>query len=91
MASERIERSAYVAGAWSPSPTGTHITLPLDPSQYNDAAVEAAALAIYSTEPDPSASMANDPSQTANRTMRRMARAALAAYAKAMWREVRDA
>jgi hypothetical protein len=79
MASERIEQHGP---EWVQSPTGDHITLPLDPSQYNDAAVEAAALAIYSTEPDPSASMANDPNQTANRTMRRMARAALAAYAR---------
>ena len=48
MASERIERSTYVLGAWNPSPTGTHITLPLDAALLDDAALEAANTAHWS-------------------------------------------
>jgi hypothetical protein len=44
MASERIRHAQTPDGDWVyvPSPTGDHITLPLDPAQYDAAAVEAA-------------------------------------------------
>jgi hypothetical protein len=64
-----------------PSPTGDHITLPLDPALLNDAGVEAAARVIYRDEFFDS----RGPSQRAN--LLGCARAAIAAYAAALGEE----
>lgn len=82
MASERIERSTYVEGAWNPSPTGTHITLPLDAALLDDAAVEVLCREIHGPEWETFGASFRS-------CGRAHARAALAAYA-AHVAEVRD-
>jgi hypothetical protein len=76
MASEQIRHAQTPDGDWVylPSPTGDHITLPLDPALFDDAAVEAAAKALCESEG------LSDWEQSTH-WYRNSARAALAGYA----------